>query len=60
MPVTVSAFRMMRQALGMMREGAPDNLACELKGKLHRSTFSNTSFQAQGELELPSLAGDGK
>ncbi len=38
-PVTVSAFRMMGQALGMMRNGAMDKLTYEMKGKLHRSSL---------------------
>jgi LEA14-like dessication related protein len=57
-PVTVSAFRMMGQALGMMRHGAPDKITYEMKGKLHRSSFSSTHFQTQGELELPTTAND--
>lgn len=59
-PVTVSAFRMMGQALGMMRNGAMDKLTYEMKGKLHRSSLSSTHFQARGELELPTTASEGK
>lgn len=53
-PITVSAFRMARQALGMMKGGAVDKIHYELKGKLNGTGFSTVRFQNQGDLELPS------
>ena len=57
-PVTISAFRMAGQALSLLRNGATDKIAYEMKGKLHGSTFNSTHFQTQGELELPTAADD--
>src|SRR5690349_20179774 len=61
-PVTASAFRMARQALGMvkgMKGGAtgPGKIAYEMKGKLNGSGFSAVRFQNTGEFELPTAAG---
>jgi len=59
-PVTASAFRMARQALGVMRGGAmPGKIHYELKGKLNGSAFSTVRFQNQGDLELPTGAAGG-
>ena|SRR5689334_13288229 len=56
-PVTASAFRMARQALGMMRGGGmAEKIHYELKGKLNGSGFSAIRFQNQGDLELPTGA----
>jgi LEA14-like dessication related protein len=54
-PVTASAFRMARQALGAMRGGGAGlgKIAYELKGKLNGSGFSTVRFQNTGEFELP-------
>jgi LEA14-like dessication related protein len=58
-PVTASAFRMMGQALTMLRSGATNKITYEMKGKLNGSAFNNTHFKTQGEFELPTPAGDG-
>jgi LEA14-like dessication related protein len=58
-PVTISAFRMARQALGMMRGGAPGRISYLLKGKLNGSAFKTVRFQNQGEFELPTGAAGG-
>lgn len=64
-PVTASAFRMARQALGMMKgmgAGAgtgPGKIAYELKGKLNGSAFSTVRFQNKGEFEMPTGAASG-
>jgi LEA14-like dessication related protein len=57
-PVTISAFRMIRQAMGMVQAGGdgPGKIAYEMKGKLSSSAFSATRFQAKGEFELPTAA----
>ena len=61
-PVTVSAMRMVRQALGMMgsaTKGAgegPGKVSYSLTGKLNGPTFSSVRFESTGDLELPSPA----
>ena len=52
-PVTASAFRMARQALGVMSGGGIGKITYELTGKLHGSGFSTVRFQNKGEFELP-------
>ena len=58
-PVTASAFRMARQAFGMMRSTGVGKIAYELKGKLNGSGFSTVRFQNKGEFELPAGAASG-
>jgi LEA14-like dessication related protein len=59
-PVTASAFRMARQAMGMMRGGGmPGKIHYELKGKLNGSAFSTVRFQNQGDFELPTEGAGG-
>jgi LEA14-like dessication related protein len=60
-PITISAFRMARQALGMMRGGGAGlgKINYELKGKLNGSAFKTVRFQNQGEFELPTGAENG-
>jgi LEA14-like dessication related protein len=57
-PVTISGFRMARQALGMIRGGGAglEKIAYEMSGKLNGSGFSTTRFQTKGEFELPTQA----
>lgn len=53
-PVTISGFRMARQVLGLMKDGAhTDKIAYEMKGKLNGSAFNTVRFQTRGEFELP-------
>ena len=52
-PVTASAFRMARQALGVMSGGGIGKITYELTGKLHGSGFSTVRFQNKGDFELP-------
>lgn len=52
-PVTVSAFRMARQAVDMIQHGGKGPIAYEMSGKLNGSTFSAVRFRAQGEFDLP-------
>jgi hypothetical protein len=60
-PVTASAFRMARQAFGMMKGtgGGTGKIAYELKGKLSGSAFSTVRFQNKGEFEMPTGAASG-
>lgn len=52
-PVTISAFRMLGQAFGMMQSGVSGKITYEMKGKLNGSGFSSTHFHTQGEFSLP-------
>ena len=52
-PVTISAFRIVRQAIGMVHGDGSGRIAYEMKGKLSGSTFSTTRFATKGEFELP-------
>lgn len=51
-PVTISAFRMARQAMGLMKGGSVNKIDYEMKGKLS-SGFSPTRFVTQGSFDLP-------
>src|SRR5262245_37529335 len=59
-PVTASAMRMVRGALGMIGSGTGAaggrKVSYSLTGKLHGSAFSSASFETKGELELPTGA----
>jgi LEA14-like dessication related protein len=58
-PVTASAMRMVRGALGMMGSKSPTStrkVSYSLTGKLHGSAFSSVSFETKGDLELPTAA----
>ena len=53
-PVTASAFRMARQALGLMGGGGmPGKISYEMTGKLNGSGFSAVRFQDKGDFLLP-------
>lgn len=58
-PVTISAFRMVRQALGMLQGagGGGGKIQYEMKGKLSGSSFSATRFSTKGEFEMPAGTG---
>ena len=51
-PVTISAFRMMRQASGMMGGGGLDKIEFEMKGKLSNGLHT-TRFATKGGFDLP-------
>jgi LEA14-like dessication related protein len=51
-PVTVSAFRMVRYALGVLDGKTVDKVTFELSGKLNRSAFSAVRFKSAGEIDL--------
>lgn len=55
-PITISAFRMARQAFGMMKGGVASKINYQLKGKLNGSAFRTIRFQNQGEFEMPGAA----
>jgi LEA14-like dessication related protein len=58
-PVTVSAFRVARQALGMFMASAADRSRVDyvLKGKISGPAFSAVRFESKGELNLPAAFG---
>jgi LEA14-like dessication related protein len=59
-PITISAFRMVSGALGMLQSsGNGGPITYEMKGKLSTSGFTATHFQTHGEFELPAAAAAG-
>jgi LEA14-like dessication related protein len=53
-PVTISAMRMARQALGFLKNPTSNSkIKYELSGKLSGSSFNSVKFNTSGELELP-------
>jgi len=52
-PVTVSAFGVLGQAVDIFRRGASGPINYEMTGKLNSSTFNSTRFKTQGEFGLP-------
>jgi len=54
-PVTVSAFAMVRQAIGFA-SGDRSKIDYVLRGKVGGSTFGSVRFESRGELELPGAA----
>jgi LEA14-like dessication related protein len=56
-PVTISAFRMVRQAIGMMHGDGVNKIQYEMKGKLSSSAFTATRFSTKGEFDLPASTG---
>lgn len=54
LPVTISAFRMLKQAMGFMTtsSGSLDKIHYEMKGKLSGKGWSDTRFAVKGELDL--------
>ena len=57
-PVTVSAFQMIQQALTMTQGQASGKISYEMKGKLQSSGLGTKHFSTQGTLDLPSAAPD--
>ena len=54
-PVTVSAFAIVRQAMGFA-SGDRSKIDYVLRGKVGGSSFGNVRFESRGELELPRAA----
>ena len=54
-PVTISGFRMARQAMGMIKGGGAglEKISYEMSGKLNGSAFNTVRFKTKGEFELP-------
>jgi LEA14-like dessication related protein len=52
-PVSVSMFRIARQAMGVMTDEYRGKLTYEMKGKLASTTFNSVHFKSSGEFTLP-------
>jgi LEA14-like dessication related protein len=52
-PVSVSMFRIARQAVGVMTDEYRGRLTYEMKGKLAGPAFNSVHFKSSGELTLP-------
>ena len=52
-PVSVSVFRIARQAIGVMANEYRGRLAFEMTGKLAGPAFNSLHFKSNGELTLP-------
>lgn len=52
-PVTISAFRIARQAIGMASATSGGKLTYEMKGKLAGSLLGTRRFSTKGEFEMP-------
>lgn len=52
-PVSITAFSVMRQALGLSRMGSLDGMPYEVYGKLAGGAFGSVRFRDRGTFELP-------
>jgi len=52
-PVSISVFRIARQAMGAMKSDFSGKLEYELSGKLAGPAFKSASFNSKGEFTLP-------
>jgi LEA14-like dessication related protein len=59
-PVSISAFRVARQFMGVMTDEYRGKLAYEMTGKLAGPAFGGVYFKSTGELTLPGNLFEGK
>ena len=60
-PVSISVFRIARQAIGVMTNEYGGKLAYDMSGKLAGPTFNSVRFKSKGEFTLPAdISGSGK
>ena len=52
-PVSISAFRIARQAIGLMNSEFQGKLTYELSGKLAGPSFNSVRFKSKGDFTLP-------
>src|SRR5208337_2853542 len=52
-PVSISVFRIARQAIGVMTDEYRGKIAYEMTGKLAGPAFNSLRFKSNGELTLP-------
>ena len=57
-PVTISAFRMIRQGVSIMQGQGAQKLTYEMKGKLAGKAFGTRRFSTEGEFDLPTTLPD--
>lgn len=55
-PVSISAFRMARQAVDMIQRGGKGTITYDMTGKLNGSAFKSMRFRTQGEFDLPTTS----
>jgi hypothetical protein len=55
-PVTISAFDMARQVLGLVRADRQNDVAYRVRGKLEGGLFGTRRFRSEGTFELPASA----
>jgi LEA14-like dessication related protein len=55
-PVTASAFRIVRQAIGLYQNNDSGRVAYVVKGKIGGPLFASVHFESHGELKLPGAA----
>lgn len=56
-PVSISAFRMVRQAIGLATGEGARKISYEMKGKLSSSLFATKRFSTHGDFEMPAPGG---
>jgi len=54
-PVTISAFNMVRQVLGLVDAGATTEVRYRVRGKLEGGLFGTRRFNDEGSFDLPAL-----
>ena len=60
-PVSISVFRIARQAIGVMTDEYHGKIVYEMTGKLAGPAFNSLRFKSSGELTLPAeIFGNGK
>lgn len=52
-PVSITAFSVLRQALGLSRTSSLDGMPYEVRGKLAGGAFGSVRFRDRGTFELP-------
>ena len=55
-PVTISAFRMVRQAIGMAHGDGSGKISYAMKGKLNGNGFSTHRFATKGDFDMSAPA----
>lgn len=58
-PVTISAFTIVRQVIGFAGEGGSGKIDYVLKGKLNGSALRSVRFESKGQLDLPTAGAEG-
>jgi LEA14-like dessication related protein len=59
-PVTISAFNMVRQVLGFVNAENPNEVRYRVRGKLEGGLFGTRRFDDEGSFDLPDAAANGR